>query len=683
MLIWHVDEGQSSNADENHKRVDLEEADGLAHLDSETNSGDAGDPFPGTSAKTTFNDASNPNTKNYSGAATLAAVTGISASSATMTANFTALPGGVADHVRYDENDVEFVFGFGNTVAWAGINALNDTAYANLDGVDVYVTDSTGATIDIYFYASMAGGTPTGLIHSQSGFAAGPGWNRLLLTTPQPFPQGAERGVVIKVTNNSFLWPGAYDASGAVSGRSYYSSDGSGSFSPMCPVRCGDLNLVALISGVDTTPPTADAIIPSTTGPTNASSVTFDVTFSEDVVNFNDAFDVNVYTGGVFYSGVDVYGFGSSYTINVQGLMGNDSFVVEVNTASDVADLSGNPLASSVISDPVYIDNFRPDAHTITPATTGPTSADSVNFTIDFSEDVVNFNDASDVTINHSGTAHGSVDITGSGSSYNANVQGITGDGSFTLKVNSASDVQDEAGNLFNNSVTSASVSIDNTAPAAQTITPATTGPTNADSISFDITFSESVQNFDGSSDVTIVHSGTTHGGVSISGSGASFSANVTGISGDGSFTLQVNTGSDVHDTAGNSLTSSVTSAAVNIDTTAPTISIGAPSEADTSSGPVSYIITYSGADSVSLENSDVTLNATGSATGSVAVGGAGTSSRTVTISNIFGSGTLGISIAAETAADTAGNTAAAAGPSASFSVAPVELIFEHSFEDP
>ncbi len=92
LLIWHIDETRtqtnSANADETRKLVDVEEADGLNHLDSKTNRGDAGDPFPGSGNKTTFNDTSTPNSKLYSGSASGVSVTNISACAPTMTADF-------------------------------------------------------------------------------------------------------------------------------------------------------------------------------------------------------------------------------------------------------------------------------------------------------------------------------------------------------------------------------------------------------------------------------------------------------------------------------------------------------------------------------------------------------------------------------------------------------------------
>ena len=103
-------------------------------------------------------------------------------------------------------------------------------------------------------------------------------------------------------------------------------------------------------------------------------------------------------------------------------------------------------------------------------------------------------------------------------------------------------------------------------------------------------------------------------------------------------------------------------------DATPPTIAIGAPSAALTDNGPIDFIVTYTGASAVNLDG-NVTLNSTGTATGTIAVSGGGTSTRQVRIDNITGDGTLGISIAAGTATDAAGNTAGPAGPSTTFTV--------------
>jgi M6 family metalloprotease-like protein len=93
LLIWHIDESVTednyANANESRPLVKLIEADGLNELYYGYDRGDAGDPFPGTAHKTTFNYSSTPNSRLYSGADSLVSVTGIGSCAASMTANLT------------------------------------------------------------------------------------------------------------------------------------------------------------------------------------------------------------------------------------------------------------------------------------------------------------------------------------------------------------------------------------------------------------------------------------------------------------------------------------------------------------------------------------------------------------------------------------------------------------------
>ena len=99
-----------------------------------------------------------------------------------------------------------------------------------------------------------------------------------------------------------------------------------------------------------------------------------------------------------------------------------------------------------------------------------------------------------------------------------------------------------------------------------------------------------------------------------------------------------------------------------------PSNSIGNPSDSLTSTGTVTYGITYSDAGTINLTGGDVTLNTTGTATGTVAVINGTTSNPTVTISNMSGIGTIGISIDAGTAISILGSLfSASAGPSTTF----------------
>jgi len=86
LLIYHVDETQSSNAKEPHYKVALMQADGLMELETKADSGDAGDPFPGSTNNRTFDDASNPSSRSHAGAPTFVAVREISDAGIIMTA---------------------------------------------------------------------------------------------------------------------------------------------------------------------------------------------------------------------------------------------------------------------------------------------------------------------------------------------------------------------------------------------------------------------------------------------------------------------------------------------------------------------------------------------------------------------------------------------------------------------
>ena len=143
--------------------------------------------------------------------------------------------------------------------------------------------------------------------------------------------------------------------------------------------------------------------------------------------------------------------------------------------------------------------------------------------------------------------------------------------------------------------------------PIVTGIAPATTGPTNVDSVSFTVTFDEPVQNFDAQSDLIITHSGTAHSGVAISGGPSVYSVDVTGLTGDGSFTLSVDTASGVQDSDGYLLASSVASTAVMIDNTGPqfTAITGAPSLARLGQA---VSITFTATEPLAMDP-DVTIN--------------------------------------------------------------------------
>ncbi|RLG79700.1 MAG: hypothetical protein DRO09_04060, partial [Thermoprotei archaeon] len=84
LLIWHIDESMPDNDNEDHKLVDLEEADGLNDLDNCVNYGDATDPWYNSSG---FTEISNPNSNLYNGTPSGVKVVNISFPGKVMTAD--------------------------------------------------------------------------------------------------------------------------------------------------------------------------------------------------------------------------------------------------------------------------------------------------------------------------------------------------------------------------------------------------------------------------------------------------------------------------------------------------------------------------------------------------------------------------------------------------------------------
>ena len=198
-----------------------------------------------------------------------------------------------------------------------------------------------------------------------------------------------------------------------------------------------------------------------------------------------------------------------------------------------------------------------------------PTNTSPINFRVIFTEPVTNFA-TGDVTL--SGTAGATTAIvTGSGTTYDVAVSGMTTDGTVVASV-VAGVATDSAGNS-----NSASSSTDNTVtyditPPAVTINQAAgqSDPTNASPINFTVKFTEPVAVF-ATGDVTL---GGTAGATTavVTGSGDTYNVAVSGMTSDGTVTASV-AGSVATDAAGNANSASTsTDNSVLYDATAPTI---------------------------------------------------------------------------------------------------------------
>ncbi|UXI70579.1 beta strand repeat-containing protein [Tahibacter amnicola] len=389
--------------------------------------------------------------------------------------------------------------------------------------------------------------------------------------------------------------------------------------------------------------------------PTGSSPINFTVVFSAAVADFA--------TGDVTLGGTAgattalVTGSGTTYNVAVSGMTADGT--VTATIAEGVAtDGSSNPnLASTSTDNSVTWDGTAP---TVTINQAGgqldPINTSPINFTVIFSEPVADFA-TGDVTLG--GTAGATTaTVSGSGTTYNVAVSGMTGPGTVTASL--ASGVaNDSAGND-----NAASTSTDNSVlydatPPTVTINQAAgqADPTNAGTINFTVVFDEAVSGFD-SSDITLGGSAGATTAV-VSGAGPTYNVAVSGMTTDGTVTATVNA-SAATDVAGNaSAASTSTDNSVTYDTTAPTVTINqAGGQVDpTGASPINFTVIFS-EPVADFATGDVTLGGTAGAT-TATVSGSGTTYN-VAVSGMTGNGTVTATLAAGVATDAAGNTSGA-----------------------
>ena len=284
------------------------------------------------------------------------------------------------------------------------------------------------------------------------------------------------------------------------------------------------------------------------TSPTNASSIKYTFTFSEEVTDFT-ADDIQVTNG----TKGEFAGSGKTYTLVVTN-NGSTTQTVKVNANVCTDTLGKGNIASNTLS--ITIDRTAPTVN-ITANKSSPTNASSITYTFTFSENVTGFV-ASDITVTNGSKGT----FSGSGKTYTLVVTN-SGSTTQTVKVN-AGVCTDSVGN-GNTASNTLNITIDRTAPTVK-ITANKSSPTNASSITYTFTFSENVTGFV-ASDITVTNGSKG----TFSGSGKTYTLVVTN-SGSTTQTVKVNAGVCT-DSVGNGNTASNT-LSISIDRTAPTITI-------------------------------------------------------------------------------------------------------------
>ncbi|MGH3656526.1 MAG: beta strand repeat-containing protein, partial [Micromonosporaceae bacterium] len=424
--------------------------------------------------------------------------------------------------------------------------------------------------------------------------------------------------------------------------------------------------------------------------PANTSPINFSVVFSESVTGFGDA---DVILGGTAGGtlAASVTGSGTTYNVAVSG-MTTDGTVIASVTAGAATDAAGNPSGGSTSTDNTVTWDGTAPTVTVDQAAgqPDPDNTAPVNFTVVFSEVTTNFADA-DVTITGSAGGTKSATVTGSGTTYNVAVSGMTTPGTVVASLN-AGVATDSAGN-GNQASTSTDNTVDWDATAPTVTVAAAAGqadPTNTAPVNFSVVFSEPVTGF-ADNDVTV---GGTAGGTktaTVTGSGTTYNVAVNGMTSAGTVTVSIGSSAAV-DAAGNGNTASNT-ATVNWDATAPTldhieVTYGSPNVLVVFSEPILCSSVLPGDFLAAIGGSPTSVSSATCSGGSDAgidlvLGGSAAEGQSVTVSLLAGTVTdaagNGVTAASRTAASltfSAGSTADGA------TVGPGEATYEVTATD-
>lgn len=273
---------------------------------------------------------------------------------------------------------------------------------------------------------------------------------------------------------------------------------------------------------IDKNNPTVANIVRTDPNPTTAETVSFTVSFSELVYPVRPGDFVLSTTGNISGATItaidpreDQYTPGTTYTVTINTGVGDGTLRLDLIDDDSILDNLSNPLGGTGVGN----GNFTTgETYTINksapiiPSVTGslranfnPTSAASVNFTVNFSETVSGV-DPSDFFLTTTGNFSGVLltNVSGSGNTYTVTVGTGSGDGDLRLNVVDDDSILNASGSPLGglgagngNFISGEAYTIDKTIPFVISSLRTDANPTNADSVHFNVTFSEAVSGVD------------------------------------------------------------------------------------------------------------------------------------------------------------------------------------------
>ncbi|WP_288378110.1 DUF4347 domain-containing protein [uncultured Massilia sp.] len=341
----------------------------------------------------------------------------------------------------------------------------------------------------------------------------------------------------------------------------------------------------------DTLAPSVMSIVRTGSATTNATSVSYTVTFDSSVSGVSaSAFQLDR-TGTANGVVGSVTGSGSTYTVTVNGVSGDGTLRLELKNGSGIVDGHGNAAPGHTGGEAYILDHNGPAIGWVAvPASATYGVGDPLEFTVNFNEavtlDTLGGTPSIAVTLDAGGTVQANY-VSGSGTTAivfrytvapgNADANGVTLGGSIQLNGGAMRDmVGNNASLALNNVGSTAGVLVSALAPVVNAIERVGNALTNAASVEYSVTFSDSVTGVD-AGDFTVAGTGVTAHVAAVRGmgDGKTYIVTVDNISGEGNLRLDLNAGgTGIMDSHNQAIAGGYTSGpAYTIDRTAPVLS--------------------------------------------------------------------------------------------------------------
>ncbi|MEI6945607.1 T9SS type A sorting domain-containing protein [Paraflavisolibacter sp. H34] len=432
-----------------------------------------------------------------------------------------------------------------------------------------------------------------------------------------------------------------------------------------------------LVGNPDKTAPKVQSVtrLAPATATTNASGVTFRVSFSEKVggVDVSD-FLLTATTGtptGTVSRVTAASGDGTAYDVQVGGISGSGVFRLDLkSTGTAITDVAGNSCKGYKSGQSFTIDRAAPAVVSVNRQAPAPalTGATSLTYRVLFSEAVTGVHTSDFALVRLDGTVAGTIATLtasgGAGTTYDVTVAPVTGSGNLRLDLRSAgTGIADLAGNHISGGFTGGQpYTVDQVLP--QVLRISRLSPlgeiTKASALTYQVVFSEKVTSV-GATDFTVTGlNGTAKGKVASSDvdmvgtDGTTYNVIVSSVTGTGQLRLDLKaSGTGIQDAAANACGGFSTGQLYSIDKTKPlvaSIERLAPAATHTNGGTVTYRATFSEAVS-GVDAADFSLTTvSGTAKGVIApdaltpVGTTGTT-YDIKVSSLTGNGQLRLNV--------------------------------------